>query len=201
MNPWVFTFNSFFFPKLLAFLQLGGVFNAELNEFLARTLGEDGYAGVEVRVTPIRTEIIIRATRRGLALGPWGNSLEQIDFIQTKIPGFDMGIGETDRFLRFLSQKIAMKTTVVVALQDSWGSRRERSPYSWVDCLGAEAFRLPRVPRPRPSDESFFLTMKNTQCGNHTPKRLRSGKKFLKKHIFLIYSYNSLTQLEAVQLD
>lgn len=25
-----------------------GVFNAELNEFLARTLGEDGYAGVEV---------------------------------------------------------------------------------------------------------------------------------------------------------
>lgn len=157
MNPWVFTFNSFFFPKLLAFLQLGGVFNAELNEFLARTLGEDGYAGVEVRVTPIRTEIIIRATRRGLALGPWGNSLEQIDFIQTKILGFDMGIGETDRFL---SQKIAMKATVVVALQDSWGSRRERSPYSWVDCLGAEAFRLPRVPRPRPSDESFFLPWK-----------------------------------------
>eukprot|EP00438_Fugacium_kawagutii_P023822 Skav220111 [mRNA] locus=scaffold1727:111726:116236:+ [translate_table: standard] len=37
-----------------------GVFNAELNEFLARTLGSD----VQVRVTPIRTEIIIRATRR-----------------------------------------------------------------------------------------------------------------------------------------
>jgi len=44
-------------------LGASGVFNAELNEFLARTLGEDGYAGVEVRVTPIRTEIIIRATR------------------------------------------------------------------------------------------------------------------------------------------
>ena len=55
-----FHFQLVFFPKLLAFLQLGGVFNAELNEFLARTLGEDGYAGVEVRVTPIRTEIIIR---------------------------------------------------------------------------------------------------------------------------------------------
>eukprot|EP00401_Gymnodinium_catenatum_P083207 CAMPEP_0117513982 /NCGR_PEP_ID=MMETSP0784-20121206/29836_1 /TAXON_ID=39447 /ORGANISM="" /LENGTH=55 /DNA_ID=CAMNT_0005309767 /DNA_START=71 /DNA_END=235 /DNA_ORIENTATION=+ len=39
-----------------------GVFYAELNEFLMRTLAEDGYAGVEVRVTPIRTEIIIRAT-------------------------------------------------------------------------------------------------------------------------------------------
>jgi small subunit ribosomal protein S3e len=40
-----------------------GVFYAELNEFLTRELGEDGYAGVEVRVTPMRTEIIIRATR------------------------------------------------------------------------------------------------------------------------------------------
>lgn len=48
------------------FLAEIGVFNAELNEFLARTLGEDGYAGVEVRVTPIRTEIIIRATRTSL---------------------------------------------------------------------------------------------------------------------------------------
>ncbi len=40
-----------------------GVFYAELNELLTRELGEDGYSGVEVRVTPLRTEIIIRATR------------------------------------------------------------------------------------------------------------------------------------------
>ncbi|KAG1474308.1 hypothetical protein G6F56_000428 [Rhizopus delemar] len=39
-----------------------GVFYAELNEFFTRELAEDGYAGVEVRVTPARTEIIIRAT-------------------------------------------------------------------------------------------------------------------------------------------
>ena len=52
------------------------MFNAELNEFLARTLGEDGYAGVEVRVTPIRTEIIIRATRREAGSTPteWSHS-------------------------------------------------------------------------------------------------------------------------------
>jgi ribosomal protein S3 len=56
-------YMCFVFPSLVAFLASIGVFNAELNEFLARTLGEDGYAGVEVRVTPIRTEIIIRATR------------------------------------------------------------------------------------------------------------------------------------------
>jgi len=31
-----------------------GVFFAELNELLTRELAEDGYSGVEVRVTPLR---------------------------------------------------------------------------------------------------------------------------------------------------
>ncbi len=46
-----------------------GVFYAELNELLNRELAEDGYSGVEVRVTPMRTEIIIRATRTQNVLG------------------------------------------------------------------------------------------------------------------------------------
>lgn len=46
-----------------------GVFYAELNELLTRELAEHGYSGVEVRVTPIRTEIIIRATRTQNVLG------------------------------------------------------------------------------------------------------------------------------------
>jgi hypothetical protein len=46
-----------------------GVFYAELNELLTRELAEVGYAGVEVRVTPLRTEIIIRATRPQDVLG------------------------------------------------------------------------------------------------------------------------------------
>jgi small subunit ribosomal protein S3e len=41
-----------------------GVFYAELNELLQRELAEDGYSGVEVRHTPMRWEIIIRATHR-----------------------------------------------------------------------------------------------------------------------------------------
>jgi small subunit ribosomal protein S3e len=45
------------------------VFFAELNEMLTRELAEDGYSGVEVRVTPMRTEIIIRATRTQNVLG------------------------------------------------------------------------------------------------------------------------------------
>lgn len=52
-----------------------GVFYAELNELLTRELAEDGYSGVEVRVTPMRTEIIIKATRTQNVLGErpgWG---------------------------------------------------------------------------------------------------------------------------------
>lgn len=46
-----------------------GVFYAELNELLTRELAEDGYSGVEVRVTPLMTEIIIKATRPQSVLG------------------------------------------------------------------------------------------------------------------------------------
>ena len=37
--------------------------------FRTRELAEDGYSGVEVRVTPLKTEIIIRATRTQSVLG------------------------------------------------------------------------------------------------------------------------------------
>ena len=40
-----------------------GVFQAELNEFLTRCLGMDGYAGIEVRATSMSTEIRVKATK------------------------------------------------------------------------------------------------------------------------------------------
>jgi len=40
-----------------------GVFAAELNEFLSKTLGTEGYAGLEVRCTSTNTEIRVRCTR------------------------------------------------------------------------------------------------------------------------------------------
>eukprot|EP00922_Rhytidocystis_sp_ex-Travisia-forbesii_P070633 GHVS01105482.1.p1 GENE.GHVS01105482.1~~GHVS01105482.1.p1 ORF type:complete len:237 (+),score=12.38 GHVS01105482.1:182-892(+) len=61
-----------------------GVFQAELNEFLERTLAEDGYAGVEVRVTPIRTEIIIRATRTREVLGVKGRRIRELTSLVQK---------------------------------------------------------------------------------------------------------------------
>merc|ERR1712223_959937 len=55
-----------------------GVFKAELNEFLTRELAEDGYSGVEVRVTPTRTEIIIMATRTQNVLGEKGRRIREL---------------------------------------------------------------------------------------------------------------------------
>ncbi len=55
-----------------------GVFFAELNEMLVRELAEDGYSGVEVRVTPMRTEIIIRATRTANVLGEKGRRIREL---------------------------------------------------------------------------------------------------------------------------
>lgn len=55
-----------------------GIFFAELNEYLQRELGEDGYSGVEVRVTPMRTEIIIRATRTQNVLGEKGQRIREL---------------------------------------------------------------------------------------------------------------------------
>lgn len=65
-----------------------GVFYAELNEFLQRELSADGYAGVEVRVTPARTEIIIRATKTQSVLGEKGRRIRELTSIVQKRFGF-----------------------------------------------------------------------------------------------------------------
>ena len=55
-----------------------GVFNAELYEFLKRELAEDGFAGVHHRVTPSRTEIVIRATKTKEVLGENGRRIHEL---------------------------------------------------------------------------------------------------------------------------
>jgi small subunit ribosomal protein S3e len=68
-----------------------GLFYAELNEFFTRELGEDGYAGVEVRVTPMRTEIIIRATRTQNVLGEKGRRIRELTSLVQKRFNFPEG--------------------------------------------------------------------------------------------------------------
>ena len=55
-----------------------GVFYAELYEMLMRELAEDGFSGVEHRVTPQRTEIVIKATKTKEVLGDKGRRIREL---------------------------------------------------------------------------------------------------------------------------
>jgi len=68
-----------------------GVFYAELNELLQRELAEDGYSGVEVRQTPARHEIIIRATRTQNVLGEKGRRIRELTAVVQKRFNFPPG--------------------------------------------------------------------------------------------------------------
>jgi len=73
-----------------------GVFYAELNELLTRELAEDGYAGVEVRTTPHRTEIIIRATKTQNVLGEKGQRIRELTSVVQK--RFDFAEGAVELY-------------------------------------------------------------------------------------------------------
>merc|ERR1712110_1336835 len=68
-----------------------GVFYAELNELLVRELAEDGYSGVEIRQTPARHEIIIRATRTQNVLGEKGRRIRELTAVVQKRFNFPAG--------------------------------------------------------------------------------------------------------------
>ena len=55
-----------------------GIFYAELNELLTRELKQEGYAGCEVRTTPSRTEIIIKASNTQEFVKNSGRRLQEI---------------------------------------------------------------------------------------------------------------------------
>ena len=74
-----------------------GVFKAELNEFFTRELAEDGYSGVEVRVTPTRTEIIILATRTQNVLGEKGRRIRELTAVVQKRFNFPEATVEVSR--------------------------------------------------------------------------------------------------------
>lgn len=81
-------------PNCLLQFVADGVFKAELNNFLTRELAEDGYSGVEVRVTPTRTEIIILATRTQNVLGEKGRRIRELTSVVQKRFNFPEGTVE-----------------------------------------------------------------------------------------------------------
>ncbi|KAI2561876.1 RPS3 isoform 8 [Pan troglodytes] len=106
-----------------------GIFKAELNEFLTRELAEDGYSGVEVRVTPTRTEIIILATRTQNVLGEKGRRIRELTAVVQKRFGFPEGSVELKIMvmvtgypllpLKLYAEKVATRGLCAIAQAES----------------------------------------------------------------------------------
>jgi len=90
-----------------------GVFFAEINEFFMRELGEDGYSGCEVRVTPVRTEIIIRATRTQNVLGEKGRRIRELTSLVQKRFNFPEGNVE------LYAERVANRAMCAIAQAES----------------------------------------------------------------------------------
>ncbi|KAI3354152.1 hypothetical protein L3Q82_018481 [Scortum barcoo] len=99
--------------QLIAAFVSDGIFKAELNEFLTRELAEDGYSGVEVRVTPTRTEIIILATRTQNVLGEKGRRIRELTAVVQKRFGFPEGSVE------LYAEKVATRGLCAIAQAES----------------------------------------------------------------------------------
>jgi small subunit ribosomal protein S3e len=61
-----------------------GVFRAEIDELFQRKLSEDGYSGVDVRITPLRTEIIIKVARSLTVSGEKGRRIRELTALLQK---------------------------------------------------------------------------------------------------------------------
>jgi len=90
-----------------------GVFYAELNEFFMRELSAEGYSGCEVRVTPTRTEIIIRATQTQEVLGEKGRRIRELTSLVQKRFNFPEGTVE------LYAERVAVKGLSAVAQCES----------------------------------------------------------------------------------
>nr|ALS05076.1 40S ribosomal protein S3 [Centropages tenuiremis] len=90
-----------------------GVFKAELNELLMRELAEDGYSGVEVRVTPVKTEIIIMATRTQNVLGEKGRRIRELTSVVQKRFNFP------ENTVELYAEKVATRGLCAIAQAES----------------------------------------------------------------------------------
>ena len=104
-----------FFSAIIFLFQFvaDGVFKAELNEFLTRELAEDGYSGVEVRVAPTKTEIIIMATRTQNVLGEKGRRIRELTSVVQK--RFNFPENSVDLY----AEKVATRGLCAIAQAES----------------------------------------------------------------------------------
>lgn len=76
-------------------------------------MAEDGYSGVEVRVTPTRTEIIIMATRTQSVLGDKGKRIRELTSVVQKRFNFPEGTVE------LYAEKVAARGLCAIAQAES----------------------------------------------------------------------------------
>lgn len=105
--------RSFIFSLYFQFVG-DGVFRAELNEFLTRELAEDGYSGVEVRVTPNRTEIILLATHTQSVLGEKGRRIRELTSVVQKRFNF-----KEPQNVELYAEKVAVRGLCAIAQAES----------------------------------------------------------------------------------
>lgn len=80
-----------------------GVFYAELNEFFQRELAEEGYSGVEVRKTPVKTEVVVRAAHTQAVLGENGRRIRELTSLIEK--RFNIRPGQVAIYAERVSQR------------------------------------------------------------------------------------------------
>ena len=84
-----------------------------MNEFLTRELAEDGYSGVEVRVAPTKTEIIIMATRTQNVLGEKGRRIRELTSVVQKRFNFP------ENSVELYAEKVATRGLCAIAQAES----------------------------------------------------------------------------------
>jgi small subunit ribosomal protein S3e len=59
-----------------------GMMNAELSELLRRELGVDGFSSVDIRISPQKTDIVIRAAKPLNVLGVQGRRIRELQSVR-----------------------------------------------------------------------------------------------------------------------
>ncbi|XP_074597712.1 ribosomal protein S3 isoform X2 [Brevipalpus obovatus] len=90
-----------------------GILKAEVDEFLRRELAEDGYSGVELRMSPSKIEIIVMATRTQSVLGEKGRRIRELTSVVTKRFNFQEGTVE------MYAEKVAERGLCAIAQCES----------------------------------------------------------------------------------
>jgi small subunit ribosomal protein S3e len=111
-----------------------GIFYAELNEFLTRELSEDGYSGVEVRVTPARTAIVIKATRTRSVLGEKGQRIRELTALVQKRFNFP------DNYVELFAERVQNRALCAVSQAESLAFKLQQGLAVRRACYGILRF-------------------------------------------------------------